>query len=131
MHASFILAPSQLSLMASSIFLLMILFHLLLATEPTSSARIPTRRKQTGFRAPLTRVCSVTKNSLEASLVTSRMIAFKDDYLLSLPKLFSAIMDTGSDLIWTKCKSSHDPGSFDPSKSISFVEINETCEMLG
>ncbi|KAJ0552780.1 putative nepenthesin [Helianthus annuus] len=134
MHASFILTPSQLSFMAPSIFhiLLLILFHLLLATAPTSSARTPTRRKQTGFRAPLTRV----KNPLEASLVTSRMTASKDEYLLSLavgtpPKPFSAIMDTGSDLIWTKCKSSNDPGSFDPSKSISFVEINETCEMLG
>ncbi|KAM0004431.1 putative nepenthesin [Helianthus debilis subsp. tardiflorus] len=59
-----------------------------------------------------------------------------DIYTMSLaigtpPKPFSAIMDTGSNLIWTKCKSSGS-GLYDTSMSTSFSNhIDDSCEELG
>ncbi|KAK1416584.1 hypothetical protein QVD17_32375 [Tagetes erecta] len=121
--------------MASSIFLAsLILLHLLLSPQPAYSV--------SGFRATLTRVpkhmiSTSTFNTERAtnSLIKSPMKAKKDVYLMNLaigtpPVTFSAIMDTGSDLIWTKCKSGGGSGLFDSSKSVTFSNINESCESL-
>lgn len=138
--------------MASSIFfaspiLLIILFHLLLSTEPTYSVRIPTRRTHTGFRVTLTRVSSGktspkyqstvnelnnVRNEPKRGPITSPMKAIKDIYNMRLaigtpPVTFTAIMDTGSDLIWTKCQQNF-PGFFDSSKSSTFSKVNDSCE---
>ncbi|KAJ0896950.1 putative nepenthesin [Helianthus annuus] len=107
MRASFFLTPSQLSLMASSIFLPLILFHLLLATEPTSSARILLTRVST---PKYTSTNSLMNNPEYYSPGRYPLILSNDVYAMSLaigtpPVKFLAIMDTGSNLIWTKCKS--------------------------
>ncbi|PWA45254.1 aspartic peptidase A1 family [Artemisia annua] len=155
------LSSTILLVMASSIFfvspiLLVILFHLLLAKEPTCYASNRTVGTQTGFRAPLTRVglgknrphppmSRYTQNALSNDRngkenlpglpVTFPMKEFKDVYTMNIklgtpPVPFSAIMDTGSDLIWTKCKpdKKSSPGYFDPSKSSSYVKANESCD---
>ncbi|PWA60165.1 aspartic peptidase A1 family [Artemisia annua] len=46
------------------------------------------------------------------------------------PVPFLAIIDTGSDLIWTKCKQDKKPFShhFDPSKSSSYSKVSESCD---
>ncbi|KAF5794524.1 putative nepenthesin [Helianthus annuus] len=136
----------QLSLMASFIFhiLSLILFHLFLA----SSARTPTRREQTGIRATLTLVDSgqtlpkytstnPLTNDPSASLVKSPLKASRDVYSMNLaigtpPVSFSAMMDTGSDLIWTKCKTrgSGSARSFDPSESKTFSQVDKSCTEL-
>ncbi|KAI3746215.1 hypothetical protein L6452_08639 [Arctium lappa] len=106
-----------------SSFLLSILFYALSVTDPTAS--ITTQNIQTGFRATLTRVNSpknrhflneITSppdqegvNNELGSGLTSRLTAYKDEYIMKLnigtpPLPFSAAMDTGSDLVWTKCK---------------------------
>ncbi|KAJ0764062.1 putative nepenthesin [Helianthus annuus] len=133
MRASFFLTPSQLSLMASSIFLPLILFHLLLATEPTSSARILLTRVS---RPKYTSTNSLMNNPEYYSPGRSPLILSNDVYALSLaigtpPVKFSAIMDTGSNLIWTKCKSSGS-GLYDTSMSTSFSSyVGDTCEEWG
>ncbi|KAM0042578.1 putative nepenthesin [Helianthus debilis subsp. tardiflorus] len=45
------------------------------------------------------------------------------------PVSFSAMMDTGSDLIWTKCKTrgSGSARSFDPSESKTFSQVDKSC----
>ncbi|KAI3723963.1 hypothetical protein L2E82_35727 [Cichorium intybus] len=118
--------------MASSIslaspILLVILFHLLLETDHTCFASNPTQKTPTGLRITLTRVGfgKNLPNSLHAlnslseaengakhrphSSITSRVRPHEDEYVMELtsgtpPVKFLAIMDTGSDLIWTKCK---------------------------
>ncbi|KAK1416585.1 hypothetical protein QVD17_32376 [Tagetes erecta] len=114
----------------ASHILSLILLHLLLSPQPAYSV--------SGFRATLTRVPKHTttntfKTEPAGSLIKSPMTAENDVYLLSLaigtpPVKFSAVMDTGSDLIWTKCKPN---GLFDSSKSKSFSKINESCETAG
>ncbi|KAJ0552777.1 putative nepenthesin [Helianthus annuus] len=133
MRASFFLTPSQLSLMASSIFLPLILFHLLLATEPTSSARILLTRVST---PKYTSTNSLMNNPEYYSPGRYPLILSNDVYAMSLaigtpPVKFLAIMDTGSNLIWTKCKSSG-PNFFDTSMSTSFSSyVGDTCEEWG
>ncbi|PWA39443.1 aspartic peptidase A1 family [Artemisia annua] len=144
--------------MASSIFfvspiLLVILFHLLLAKDPTCYASIPTVGTQPGLRVSLTLVgLSInrpinryTQNALSNDRngeenypglpVTSTMKEVRDVYTMNIslgtpPVSFLAIMDTGSDLIWTKCKQDKKPFShhFDPSKSSSYVKANKSCD---
>ncbi|GJY50827.1 aspartic proteinase nepenthesin-1-like protein [Tanacetum coccineum] len=67
--------------------------------------------------------------------MTSPMKEVRDVYTMNIalgtpPVSFSAIMDTGSDLIWTKCKPDKKPvpGYFDPSKSSSYVKANKSCD---
>ncbi|XP_076945899.1 aspartic proteinase nepenthesin-1-like [Bidens hawaiensis] len=139
--------------MASSIFLAshilsLILFYLLLATKPTSSVQIPTETKQiSGFRASLTlrnsgktwpKYASTNqlKDNPSASLQKSKLKYCKDVYTVSLaigtpPVTFSAIMDTGSNLIWTKCKTSTSSGVFDTSESRSFSNVSKSCAEVG
>ncbi|KAJ0552774.1 putative nepenthesin [Helianthus annuus] len=106
--------------MASPIFLLMILFHLLLATELVSCVRIPLTHASRKTWPKYTSTNSVNNNP-PASPGKSPMKFSNDIYTMSLaigtpPKPFSAIMDTGSNLIWTKCKSSGS-GLYDTSMS--------------
>nr|GEW92884.1 reverse transcriptase domain-containing protein [Tanacetum cinerariifolium] len=67
--------------------------------------------------------------------MTSPMKEFRDVNTMNIalgtpPVSFSAIMDTESDLIRTKCKPDKNPfpGYFDPSKSSSYVKANKSCD---
>ncbi|PWA62013.1 aspartic peptidase A1 family [Artemisia annua] len=121
-------------LMASSIFiaspiLFLILFHLLLATEPVS---VLSRTTETLFRANTTRASS--SNASNESLVKANL---KEVYTMTLavgtpPVPITVVMDTGSDLIWIKCNSENFPSPFDASMSSSFSEVDdENCDRLG
>ncbi|KAI3730217.1 hypothetical protein L1987_61386 [Smallanthus sonchifolius] len=97
--------------MAISQILSLILFHLLL---PSSSA---------AFQAPIT-----------SSLIKSPVKPRKDVYLMSLaigtpPVKIMAMVDTGSDLIWTKCKPTG--GKYDPTNSKSYSKLDKSCQDLG
>ncbi|XP_076921511.1 aspartic proteinase nepenthesin-1-like [Bidens hawaiensis] len=140
--------------MISSIFLAshilpLILFHLLLATQP-SSARILTATKQAGHRVTLTRTnyysgrtwsknpfSGTWNNNPSASPIQSLLKAHNDLYNMTLdigiPTVtFSGVMDMGSDLIWTKCENSTGLDNFfDPSKSMTFSLVNKSCEYFG
>ncbi|KAI3723962.1 hypothetical protein L2E82_35726 [Cichorium intybus] len=137
--------------MASSIslaspILLVILFHLVLEIDHTCFASNATQKTPTGLRITLTRGGFGKKlsNSLHAlnslseaengakhrtySSITSRVRAHEDEYVMELtsgtpPVKFSAIMDTGSDLIWTKCKRK-------TSSSSSLSKVSEGCDTL-
>ncbi|XP_076913864.1 aspartic proteinase nepenthesin-1-like [Bidens hawaiensis] len=115
----------------------MIIFHLLLATQLTSSVR-------TGHRATLSRTYysgrtwfnfpfpNPWNNNPPALPIQSLLKAKNDLYIMTLtigtpPVTFSGVLDTGSDLIWTKCDSSTGLDSvFDPSNSTSFFDVHET-----
>ncbi|OVA16174.1 Peptidase A1 [Macleaya cordata] len=75
--------------------------------------------------------------------IKSQVHTGSGEYLMSLsigtpPMPYSAIMDTGSDLIWTQCKPCSDcykqpTPIFDPSKSSSFSKLsctNNLCQAL-
>ncbi|CAH1435837.1 unnamed protein product [Lactuca virosa] len=137
--------------MASSIFLaspilVVILFHLLLENGPTSCfATNPTGKPPPDLRLTLTRVDvakSFPKNQFapssmseaNAAEITSPTQASNDLYVTKLaigtpPVIFSAVVDTGSDLIWTKCDSSS--RFYDSSKSKSFFKSKESCDSFG
>ncbi|KAI3767702.1 hypothetical protein L2E82_18054 [Cichorium intybus] len=131
--------------MASSIslaspILLLILFHLLLETDHTCFASNPTGKKPNSLRLTLTWAAlsknlpkdqyapssrSKVKGAIHRPSVKSPVKASGDVYVTTLsigtpPVTFSAIVDTGSDLIWTKCQSSP---FYDSSKSKSFSEL--------
>ncbi|KAI3499792.1 hypothetical protein L1887_35602 [Cichorium endivia] len=137
--------------MASSIslaspILLLILFHLLLETNHTCFASNPTGTKPNSLRLTLTWAAlsknlpkdqyapssrSKVKGAIHRPSVKSPVKVSGDVYVTTLsigtpPVTFSAIMDTGSDLIWTKCQSS--PRFYDSSKSKSFSEAS--CDGL-
>ncbi|KAD5960362.1 hypothetical protein R6Q59_013488 [Mikania micrantha] len=78
-----------------------------------------------------------------SSQVTSPVHAGNGEFLMNLaigtpPEMYSAIMDTGSDLIWTQCKpctKCFDAPTpvFDPKKSSSFSKVacsNSLCKAL-
>ncbi|KAI3805581.1 hypothetical protein L1987_28096 [Smallanthus sonchifolius] len=115
--------------MASHI-LSLILFLLLLATELTCSSSIRVNLTVIVSRKTLPKYTHT--NPLKNAPIKSPMKASKDVYTMSLaigtpPVQFSGIMDTGSDLIWTKCG----PGLFDSSKSKTFSKVNKSCESFG
>ncbi|XP_076915230.1 aspartic proteinase nepenthesin-1-like [Bidens hawaiensis] len=86
---------------------------------------------------------SLSANTSTTSQVTSPVHAGNGEFLMNLaigtpPETYSAIMDTGSDLIWTQCKpctkcfNSPTP-VFDPKNSSSFSKIpcsNTLCKAL-
>ncbi|XP_076901891.1 aspartic proteinase nepenthesin-1-like [Bidens hawaiensis] len=127
------------NLLASHI-LPLILFHLLLATELISSARILTATKQEGHRVTLTRTnyySGTWNNNPSASPIQYLLKAQNDLYIMTLdigipPVTLSGVMDTGSDLIWTKCYNSTGLDSFfDPSKSMTFSLVYKSCDFFG
>ena len=123
--------------MASSIFiaspiLLLILFHLLLATEPVS---VPTRTTETGSHSRVNTTRASPGNASNESLVKANL---EEVYSMNItigtpPKKIRVVMDTGSDLIWIKCNSdSNFPSPFyDTSMSSSFSNVDESCDKLG
>lgn len=73
--------------------------------------------------------------------VQAPVVAGNGEFLMKLaigspPKSFSAIMDTGSDLIWTQCKPcqqcfDQSTPIFDPKESSSFSKLSCSSELCG
>ncbi|KAI3816864.1 hypothetical protein L1987_10648 [Smallanthus sonchifolius] len=113
--------------LASQILSSLILFHLLLASS------IPTA----GFQAPIRSLPAThtfNNGAAASSLIKSSVKPHKDVYLMRLaigtpPVEILAMVDTGSDLIWTKCKPSGT--KYDSSKSKSYSKVDKSCQDLG
>ncbi|KAG9451085.1 hypothetical protein H6P81_011050 [Aristolochia fimbriata] len=97
-------------------------------------------RRFEGFRASTSMVLAAEEGNENVQVPTH---AGNGEYLMSIsigspPLAYSAILDTGSDLIWTQCKPCQEcykqpTPIFDPSKSSSFSKIpcsNPLCDAL-
>ncbi|KGN54860.1 aspartic proteinase nepenthesin-1 [Cucumis sativus] len=80
-------------------------------------------------------------NATVGDQVKAPVVAGNGEFLMKLaigspPRSFSAIMDTGSDLIWTQCKPcqqcfDQSTPIFDPKQSSSFYKISCSSELCG